>query len=182
MSWITILPTPFSTENDEVNYVMVVETSMSLLKLASSYATFKKSNKPQKTTHDEINFAKILASPYYPIVKYENSTPELEKSTKGISKLMKTMKLPEQITDPNIACINKSLTFQIIYKDAQQNPKSKFNYCISFCYSNMSKIERKKEDINDFIIDIFSASFPDTKVSNIKIIHRGEPRFPYDPS
>jgi hypothetical protein len=173
MSWITILPTPFSTENDEVNYVMVIETSKSLLTLASSYATFKKSNKPQKTTHDEINFAKILASPYYPIVKYENSTPELENSTKDISKLMKTMKLPEQITDPNIACINKSITFQIIYKDTQQksNPKPKFNYCITFCYSNMSKIERKKEHINDFIIDIFSASFPDTKVSNIKITH-----------
>jgi hypothetical protein len=171
MSWITILPTPFSTENDEVNYVMVVETSKSLLNLESSYATFKKTNKPQKTTHDEINFAKILASPYYPILKYKNSTPELESCIKSISTLMKTMKLPQQITDPNIACINKSLTFQIIYKDVESKSKSKFNYCITFCYSNMSKLERKKENINDFIIDIFGASFPDIKVSNITITH-----------
>jgi len=173
MSWITISPTPFSTENDEVNYVVIVETSKSLVNLASSYATFKKTNKPKKTTHGEINFAKFLVSPYYPIVKYENSTPELENTTKSISTIMKMMKLPQQITDPNIACINKSLTFQIIYKDAQQKSKSKskFNYFIKVCCNSMSRIDRKKEDINDYIIDIFSASFPDTKVSNITITH-----------
>jgi hypothetical protein len=154
-----------------------------LSNLASSYATFKKTN-TQQPSDEEINFAKILVSPYYYITRYGNATPELEITIKSISTLMKTLKLPEPITDPTISCKNKSLTLHVLYKDPQQKPK--FNYCMLFCrYNHMSKVERKKEDINDFLIDIFNASFPDTKVSNITINHRGEPRTascPYDPS
>ena len=174
MSWLKVSSVPFSTKTDEVNYTLLFETPKMLSNLALSYATFKKTN-TQQPSDEEINFAKILVSPYYYITRYNNATPELEINTKNISTLIKTLKLPEVITDPNISCKNKSLTLHVLYKNPQQKPK--FNYCMMFCRDNrMSKVEIKKEDINDFLIDIFGASFPEIKVSNIKVIHRGEPR------
>lgn len=166
MSVMKIDPNPYFTQTDNTNYMFVVETSKSLCDIASSYSKIKKHNPMPE--NENVNFAKIIISPYQLIKKYECLSPAMREEITSISTLMKTMKLPENIRDQNIAHNNKSITFNIMYNDTQQ--QKRFNYCMGFCFTRMGKVEKKKEMIDNLLRDVFNASFP-VKVSNIKVNH-----------
>jgi hypothetical protein len=166
MSFVKIDPTPFSTQTDNVNYILTVETSQSLCETASSYTKFKKTN--PMPINENVNFAKIVISPYYPIQKYEGMTSKMKEEITSISESMKKMILPENIRDQNIAHNKKTITFNVMYKDTQK--QERFNFCMDYCFSRINKFKKKEEMINDLLCDVFNGSFP-SKVSNIKLNH-----------